>query len=271
MKVGDKVLEKMKKVEPIRYGGVQTDGDEDSILRLPANFKVAPPLILEDIATEIQVGGVRARLDERERCREAEERERLEALRLSHQDPNLRLEDVRVSRNNTNWYNAEEKKVNHSHLRPNQMPRHKVMDLPGPMEDARMEMRLQAVLGELEERAKRYIGEHCDDKGNQEDNLTKTQRDGLNKVKKRLNEDVLVAMTDKSNNLNIDTKTNYKESMRPHVENDEKVTRKDHEKREHVLNAHGKQITRVLRIGEGRGDRNVRGCKDGMKTSDSKI
>ena len=112
----------------------------------------------------------------------------------------------------------------------------------------------------FEEAAKGLIERDCDKKGRQTDNFTKSQRNGFEKLRNRLDSELIVAMTDKSNNLNVDTKENYKEAMVPHVENDEKITRKDHDERERILNAHSKQITRVLRVGESGGDKVVRGC-----------
>ena len=148
VKVGDEVLEKLDKKEPIRYGGVSTDREEDEILRLPANFKVTPPLRLEDIVTEIQAGGVRARQDEWTRWKEGEEQERLEGLRMRHQDPGMMLEDVTVSDNRL-MYDPEEKKLKHRHMRPQQMPNHKGVELPGPMENRNMEVRLQMVIARV--------------------------------------------------------------------------------------------------------------------------
>ena len=225
---------------------------------------------LEDIVTEIQVRGVRARRDEWSKLVEMEQQERLEGLRMVHQNPNMELEDVTVS-DNRHFYNHEEKMMRHRHLRPHQMPSYKGAELPGPMSDRNMEVRLQMVLGDLEEEAKKHIEEECDRKGNQTDNLTKRQRDGFESLRKRLDEEVVVAMTDKSNNLNVDTKENYKEAMKSHIENDEVITKKQHDEREKVLNAHGKQMMRVLRVGESGGERSAKGCRDGMRTTDSKI
>ena len=53
--------------------------------------------------------------------------------------------------------------------------------------------------------------------------------------------------------------------MEPHVKEAEIISRKEHDNREKILNAHGKQIARVLRIGEKGGDRVAKGCRDGMR------
>lgn len=59
--------------------------------------------------------------------------------------------------------------------------------------------------------------------------------------------------------------------MRTHVENDRVISRDEHNDRERVMNAHSKQFARVLRVGENGGEKCERGCKDGLRTTDSKI
>ena len=98
VKVGDMVLEDRSDEKPnvLKYGGVEVSSDEEEILRLPAKFKTAPPLDFIDIMTEIQMGGNKARGEMRRERKEIEERERLEALRLSYAAPELTIEEIRM-------------------------------------------------------------------------------------------------------------------------------------------------------------------------------
>ncbi len=43
-------------------------------------------------------------------------------------------------------------------------------------------------------------------------------------------------MTNKSGNLNVDSKSNCKKSMEEHVKDDEVIDRKEHDRREKLLN-----------------------------------
>ena len=71
--------------------------------------------------------------------------------------------------------------------------------------------------------------------------------------------------------FSVDTKTNYLEQMRTHVESDRVISRDEHNDRELVMNAHSKQFARILRVGENGGERCEKGCRDGLRTCDSKI
>ena len=52
--------------------------------------------------------------------------------------------------------------------------------------------------------------------------------------------------------------------MTGHVERDKLIDREEHNRRERVMNAHGKQMSRILKIGENGGAVTKKGCKDAM-------
>ena len=217
------------------------------------------------------MGGVIARFQELKRRKEEEELWNLEHCRLARDDPSLVRDDVTCRRPDVEYYNVQKKEINHRGMKPREMPNHKTAQLPAPIEGGTFESKLQVWMEDLKEGAKKYIEEHCDKKGAQENNLSKEEKEGLDSLKRRLKEEVVVSMTDKSGNLSADTKENYKESMQTHVEQDKVVTREEHDSVEKVMNAHSKQICRVLMIGREHGEKCADECKHGTQTSDSKI
>ena len=84
-------------------------------------------------------------------------------------------------------------------------------------------------------------------------------------------EGVTVHGTDKSGNLAVDEKGNYKEKMKEHVEKDKVIDRAEHDRRERVMVGHGKQWARVLRVGENGGKYNEKKCRESFIKTSSKI
>ena len=185
VRVGDDVLNGAELRDPIRYGGVETTEKENKILRLPANLKVPPPLRMEDIETEIEFGGAIAMFQELSRRREQDEQWNLEHCRLARDDPDLVQSDVRCRRPEVEFYNNQKKEINHRGLKPREMPNNKTATLPYPIEGGAFESKLQVLMTDLKNGAKRFIEEHCDKGGAQVDNLSREEQEGLNLLKKR--------------------------------------------------------------------------------------
>ena len=79
--------------------------------------------------------------------------------------------------------------------------------------------------------------------------MSKNQRKGIREINQKIKENCVVFKTDKTGQLSIDGKENYRECMEEHIKKDEKVTIKDYEKTEKVLNAHATALSRILGLG----------------------
>ena len=82
-------------------------------------------------------------------------------------------------------------------------------------------------------------------------NLTKEQKRGLKKLKKRIKDKEIVCFqTDKSGALSVDTPENYIESMKPHLEGTVESSEEEYEKTEKLLNAHMQNWGRIVKFGK---------------------
>ena len=100
-----------------------------------------------------------------------------------------------------------------------------------------------------------YMRDNCDNKGNIiNQNLSKSQLDGLRSLKKRVSEeDIIITLTDKSGKLSLNTKDNYNASMEKHHRDDEKITLAEKNSIENTLNGHTLQLGRILNMGANHG------------------
>ena len=69
-------------------------------------------------------------------------------------------------------------------------------------------------------------------------NLNKREKAGLKSLKKKSKNDIIIAPTDKSSKFSIDTKENYIEAMKEHIEKDEDIDESEHIIAQKEANAH---------------------------------
>ena len=104
-----------------------------------------------------------------------------------------------------------------------------------------------------------YKREHCDKAGNvKQQNLTDSQKQGLQSLKRRVGAgELVICPTDKSGRLAVYKTEDYVTAMQPHVQNDPVISLEEKKTLENVLNGHSIQLGRILRIGEAHnhGDR----------------
>ena len=82
-------------------------------------------------------------------------------------------------------------------------------------------------------------------------NLTDEEKDGLVKMKKRVDlGEVVVFTTDKSNRLSMSSPEDYVESMKSHIEKERKTDDKGSNKISRTLNRHFKDFVKILQIGK---------------------
>ena len=91
--------------------------------------------------------------------------------------------------------------------------------------------------------------EYKENQKHPESNLTKSQKLGLNKLKKRVkNKEIVCFQTDKSGSISVDTPENYVESMKEHLEGTIPSTEEEYVKTEKLLNAHTMTWSRIMKF-----------------------
>ena len=132
------------------------------------------------------------------------------------------------------FYDEETRTFNATNLRNGDVPFRKRVTLPecsGPVEEAKLTLCRE----KLNEAMKKYKEGEQKSGGN----LTKEQKRGLRKLRKRIKDKEIVCFqTDKSGAISIDTPQNYIESMRPHLEGTTESSEEEYERTEKLLNAH---------------------------------
>ena len=110
----------------------------------------------------------------------------------------------------------------------------------------------------LLEVAQSYLHERCNKKGEVKDsNYTEQERRGMKKLKERVkHKEIVVRPTDKSHKLCVCSWDNYVEQGRVHVDKDRIVNWDEINRMQKVCNVTAKALTKIFRIGEGKGDRN---------------
>ena len=242
IKIGDRVLEEEMRNEqeevrhPHKYGGVQTNADEDSILALPHKFTTFEKIELDKIkvSTEIMKDKVRWELRARE---EREGRPWSEEWEFQQQD------EKEVFRSN-------EKKMEFARRRVTDMPTNRDIRIPDPAHP-NVETVLDNISCKISEVANNYIKNKCDKRGNiLQRNLKPEEQRGLRSLAKKVGEkELIVQKTDKGGDLALNSPENYLNSLRPHFQSDPDISWEDHAKLKSELNACLIQFARMLRVG----------------------
>ena len=85
----------------------------------------------------------------------------------------------------------------------------------------------------------KYRAEHCNEKGEQEDNMTWEEKTGLRSLMKRVGKgEILVMRTDKSGKMSVTNREKYLEMGREHVGEDKEVNREKIIETDKILNEH---------------------------------
>ena len=99
-----------------------------------------------------------------------------------------------------------------------------------------------------------YRRMNCDEKGRQENNLTREQQRGLKKLEKRKNNgEITITMTDKSSKMCMMRRDDYLKLGEDHVNKDRIIDRAELIKRERVLNQHSLSWCKMWRTGQDHG------------------
>ena len=148
-------------------------------------------------------------------------------------------------------YDPEDKSYDERKMRVTDMEECTRIHLPKPLgikREAEIELRREA----HKKVSEGYRKEKCDERDNQEDNLTKQERRGLKSLEKRKKDgEIIITMTDKSSKLCIMKREDYLRLGEDHVSKDLEVDRREVQRREKLLNQHSISWCKIWRTGEG--------------------
>ena len=107
----------------------------------------------------------------------------------------------------------------------------------------------EAKLTLCRERLNKVLDEYKSKHTKPESNLTKQQKQGLKKLKRRVkNGEIVCFQTDKSGSVSVDTPDNYVDSMQPHLEGTIPSTEEEYTKTEKLINAHMTNWCRIMKF-----------------------
>ena len=137
-------------------------------------------------------------------------------------------------------YNEETSSVDFRKKKVTEMSQCRRIETPEELKDSKIEIAIASVKSKLSNINEEYISEKCDQRGKiLETNLTNDEITGLKSLKERIkNGEIMVAPTDKSGKLSVNTRDNYIASLESHVNNDIVITWEEKSKIENILNAH---------------------------------
>ena len=239
-----------KEIEVVRYGDVEIDKDEEAALKL--HPKMALPRKLEEgfmsLNMDLSYTKVRWQLSKEDEIGSKE------TLEMGDKDKELRKkreEELEVEEAKTRMvYDSESRVYDERKQRVTDLKECSRVFLPRPLEvqrEAQLEMRREV----HEKISKEFRKEKCDEKGRQENNLTREETRGLRKLEKRKNEgEIVIIQTDKSSKLCIMRREDYLKLGEDHVGKDEEIGRKEVVEIEKLLNQHAMSWVKMWKTGQ---------------------
>ena len=198
IKIGEKELEEEEKTrgddgkKPVlKYGGVETTQEEDSILNLPSKFTTFEPITTDKLEVDLSMAITKARweLEARRERGEGEEQVWTEEWEAEQQEEKT-------------IYNAVEHKMDFSKRRVTDLNTCRSVTVPkaGP---AAEEVILANMVAKSMDCVNKYIKEECDKKGfPKKSNLSDENFKGLKSLSERTkSKEIVVTSTDKSGRL----------------------------------------------------------------------
>ena len=146
----------------------------------------------------------------------------------------------RIDAESRRYYDPINKIFDHGKKRATDVTENSKVTLPKPC-DPLTESSIELLKTRLMEAFKKYKKKYCNDRGDQELNLTKSELRGLNKLKKRIRNRELVAIkTDKSGKLTVMDRGKYEALGKELNANDIEIDRRELRKIEGRINSHTK-------------------------------
>ena len=233
VKVGDNELGEYEEKAANVWGKAEIGDEAKEVLNLGKKFRLHQRLDSIGTKTEIEKGLTIVRWKVKEKVDDG-------------------VEDEDDVHENEELMNVERKLVDMTLKKATEMKFNRRLYAPNAAPE-KLESNLQQTREALEDVFEKYKKEKADDEGNiRESNLTPSQIKGLQELKEKTKDNLVVMPTDKTMGLSVETKESYKAAAEEHIKNDEKVSEKVRKHTEAEFNSIGKAMIRFLEVGGGR-------------------
>ena len=238
------------------YGNIQLDTDEISALALPPKYCTLAKLLDRDARFESCLCTTKARWSRRTNGSPDEQEEEAQAKVEDDSDQNTRMDQDITEQSPREVYNPDTKILDYRRLKATDMVDNPRVELPPPRPQTE-EQTLAAKELIWQDKIKKYINCHCNDKGDQKNtNLTKSQRRGIAKLRARTKAgEIVITVTDKSGKMSVSSRENYRQQGAPHTRRDEKVTWREIETAKSEIAHHTRAVTNIFKMGEDWGEK----------------
>ena len=245
VKMEDQTLDTKFNTSVKCYGGVSLDDDEKEALRLQPNFAVY------DEVDDLRFMANTEKTFNALRWNEAFQRSKGEDEVSEAGTSKEQQENVRGSQREENdaektdpFFNEVARTFDATRIRNRDVPFRKRVTIPECADPA-----TEAKLTLCRERLNKVLEEYKEKQTKPESNLTKQQKQGLKKLKRRVkNGEIVCFQTDKSGSISVDTPDNYVDSMQPHLEGTIPSTEEEYTKTEKLINAHMMNWCRIMKF-----------------------
>ena len=158
-------------------------------------------------------------------------------------------EDIRYAETRS-IFNWDRKAVNFAKRRATDLKGNSRVFFPRKARSIEVESNLQTLRSILMTTFRQYSEEACGKRGKQKSNLSRSQEEGLESLKKRIKEGELVIVpTDKSGTLAAMTRSAYMEAGQVHSRNDKEVEWREVQESQKELNGHTSMLIKCFKIG----------------------
>ena len=244
------------------YGRAEVNEKEMAALRLPPKYTVYEKINKERCQIEIESMVTKYRW---EMMKEKENNTvRTDSVNV---DLDLAGDENTNNKNETEGieerayhYDIDSKTFDFRKMRPTDMPDNKRIYLPDSTKDSE-EVDIAFLSHELERETKRYESEQ-----KVTTNLSKHQQIGLKSLRER--EDIVIFQTDKSSRFSVDTKANYIEACKVHVDKDRTIDDTQYDSMLREMNAHSTMWCKIVKAGEEASSHSVQRVKENLTASE---
>ena len=147
-------------------------------------------------------------------------------------------------------FDQEDKKFNFGKKRATDLKGNTKVILPGMRKSFQEEANLEMLRAEMKGCFRDFVREHCNEKGEQENNLTRGETQGLKNLKKRVKEgNIVILPTDKSGRFGIMSMDNYLRAGEVHTKKDIEVDMNTIVTTQTELNGNVSMMIKFFKIG----------------------
>jgi len=246
-----------EKVKVEAIGEVDLDKDEIALLSLPPKFAVRRNINEIDIQTDNELCMAKTRYQihrERELINSKEFKGGGEQVakrqRILTEEEIKELEEIEeIEAEGRQIYDPLSKCFDHGNKRATDCQKNKKVSLPKHV-DIFSESVIQLLKDKISKTSKKFIALKCNDKGEQESNLSRSEMRGLRKLRKRIkNKEILAIKTDKSGKLTVIKRDLYEKLGNEKCKQDRVIDDQEHRRIEKRINDHVRFWTRMMNTG----------------------